>query len=518
MEQSRWSGRWAGLAAVLLGGATATGTLGCTHSCADTFTCPLEVENCPEDPAGAAGEEIPAGCGIWLSASLGDDANVGSQEAPVATLGQALVKAISGPRRVYACAEEFNQAIVWPAGVALHGGFYCADLEWRHGDGHATTTVTSQADEIPVILGGSIHPEPSLLTDLKIMAKPASKPGGSSIALLALSDSHAEIRRSTLESGNGADGADGDEGEHFGTPAKDGLLGHDGAPACTGNIGNGGEMVALSCDDDASFGGEGGDGGPLAANPGDDGEVAPAANPQGFGLGGSGENLAASLFCTPGFGGAAGGDGDPGLGGAWPARLTPAGYLGAWGGHGQRGRAGQGGGGGGASAGTAVCGGAPHGGAGGGSGGSGGCGGKGGRGGQPGGASIGLAALSDALLLLDVTITTGNGGHGGRGGIPQQGGQGGLPGIGGAGALAANGPNPGCVGAAGGYGGDGGHAGGGLGGSALAVAYAGAQAPGHVGGVFIAGQVGDGGLGSDPNLSSARGQDGQSSKLEALLP
>ena len=65
--------------------------------------------------------------------------------------------------------------------------------------------------------------------------------------------------------------------------------------------------------------------------------------------------------------------------------------------------------------------------------------------------------------------------------------------------------HPGCVGGGGGYGGDGGHAGGGLGGSSLAIAYVGGQAPSHVGDTLNFGSFGDGGVGSDSRLSSSRG-------------
>lgn len=523
MERSCWTRWWTGLAAPLLGAATILSTPACSNTCEDTLTCQLEVDLpfCPGDPAEAWEVDIPAECGLWVSASLGDDSNDGTPGAPLATLGAAAARAVTGGRRVYACAEIFEEAVTWPTGVALHGGFYCDGHDWRYGGGLARTTIAPAANEIPFTLLVSIHREPSLLTDLDIEAADATKPGGSSIAVLALTDSRAELRRAKIESGDGADGLDGDDGDHFGAPAKEGLHGNDGAAACTGPIGAGGEQVALDCGDDASFGGQGGHGGELVANPGDDGEPAPTPNPQGFGLGGKAEDPAAGLFCTPGIGGAAGKDGEPGLGGTWPPRLTAAGYEGVWGGDGQRGRAGQGGGGGGASAGNAACGGGSrlHGGAGGGSGGTGGCGGKGGRGGQPGGASIGLALLTDGFVLRDVDIAAGNGGRGGRGGIPQQGGQGGLPGIGGAGSPAAGGPHPACVGGAGGYGGDGGHAGGALGGSALAIAYAGTQPPDLSGTKDLAhGEIGLGGPGSDPSLSSANGEPGRNGELEVLLP
>ena len=511
--------RWRRLVVVLAGVLCAPGAVGCSHTCADTYMCyssDFEV-SCPDDPAEAPAADVPAECGVWVSASLGDDANDGSPRAPVATLAQAAAKAVHRRRRVYACAETFDEVVTWPAAVGLHGGFDCTDLDWRYVGNPTLTEVAAPAGEIPLTLAGSSDSELSLLTDLKIVAATAIQPGGSSIAVMALSDARVEIRRSSLQSGNGADGADGDDGDHFGNPAKGGLHGENGAAACTASTGLGGELVALDCDEDASFGGRGGNGGEMAATPGDDGEVAPASNPQGLGLGGHAEDLVTGLLCTPGFGGANGKDGDPGLGGLWPPRLTAAGYLGVWGGDGTRGRAGQGGGGGGASAASSAACGAPKlGGAGGGSGGSGGCGGKGGRGGQPGGASIGLATLTSEIVLVDVSIQTGNGGRGGAGGVPQQGGWGGLPGIGGAGTP--GGPNPGCGGGIGGYGGDGGPAGGGLGGPALAVAYTGTLGPDASGVTIILGEAGKGGLGSDPDLVSAWGEKGIRAERQALLP
>lgn len=162
MKTSRWTGWWPGLAAALLGAATVLGSLGCSHSCEDTFTCQvldIGAPSCPEDPADAGGGDIPAECGIWVSASLGDDANDGSPEAPVATLGQAVAKAATGPRRVYACAEVFGEPITWPAGVALHGGFYCADHDWRHaGSDGVRTTLAPPPDQIPITLVGDGRP------------------------------------------------------------------------------------------------------------------------------------------------------------------------------------------------------------------------------------------------------------------------------------------------------------------------------------------------------------------------
>lgn len=523
MERCWSRGPWTALVTALACAGVALGALGCSHGCEQVYACTWEAWNseepaCPEDPADVPGGEIPADCGVWVSASLGDDGNEGTPSAPLATLSAALERAAMGPGRVYACAEAFEGPFVWPAGVSLHGGFSCDALEWRYAGERTLTRLLAPAGDVPLTLTGSSSPEPSLFTDLWVQAAAASEPGGSSIAVLALPDARAEIRRGKLASREGANGADGGTGGHFGVPAADGLSGNNGAAACTAPVGMGGAMVAIDCGEGTSAGGRGGHAGELQANAGDGGEPAPETNPQGFGLGGAGEDLQAGLFCMPGIGGAAGRDGTPGMGGAWPPRLTAAGYMGVWGEDGEHGRAGQGGGGGGGAAGNAMCGAKPHGGAGGGSGGSGGCGGKGGLGGQPGGASIALATLTDAITLVDCTLETGNGGSGGDGGIPQQGGQGGLPGLGGAGLPVAGGPSPGCAGGAGGYGGDGGDAGGGLGGPSMAVAYVGARQPSLVSCVVTAGLGGHGGKGSDPNITGAAGDDGETWEMEALLP
>ena len=523
MKRSCRTGEWARLARALLGVAACGSSSGCyDFNCDQDYLCPSlgdEEPSCPADPAEAAGNPVPARCGVWVSSSLGDDAHKGSPNAPVATLDEALRKALDGPRRVFACSEKFEGPVEWPAGVSLHGGFECADLQWRYLHGVDKTTLTAPADLIPLTLTGSALPEPSMLTDLVVQAQAAGVPGGSSIAVLALADARAEIRRSKLWADNGADGADGDSGDHLGFPAKDGLHGKDGGGACTSAVGEGGALVALDCGDDASFGGEGGDGGVQAATSGDDGEVAPAMSAPDLGLGGQGEDLLAGTSCTKGVPGGAGIEGETGLGAAWPPRLTASGYVGVGGADGKRGRAGQGGGGGGASAGTAACGaGFPHGGAGGGSGGSGGCGGRGGRGGQPGGSSIALATLTGELMLVEVYFATGNGGRGGAGGMPQQGGQGGLPGIGGLGLRTPGGPNAGCIGGVGGRGGDGGPAGGGLGGSTFSLAYAGTAPPSLVSFGHQKGKAGEGGPGSDADNSLTSGAAGRSSEIEPLLP
>lgn len=492
------------------------GVVGCDNSCYSDLTCPSLVslgggggaggseDRCPTDPVEGP---VMEGCGVFVSATLGDDANPGTRAAPVRTITAAISLAVKGPGRVYACAETYEEQVTLPAGISLFGGFDCAN-EWGY------VGLTSQgARIIPTSEGVALNLVPgngsSLVRDMRIEARDASTPGASSIAVFALPGAVADIRRAQIIAGDGADGASGAAGQHNGAPAKNGLDGIDGVDACAMEPGIGGAAVFLACEAaGSSIGGQGGNGGEQAANAGADGVVAPSPNPLDYGMGGSGETMDGSALCTAGGGGAQGADGEEGLPSASYGRLTLAGYLGAAGGDGKPGLPGQGGGGGGASRGKASCGAAPHGGAGGGSGGAGGCGGRGGKGGQAGGSSIGMACLSQAVSLEDVSVTTGNGGHGGDGGALQPGGQGGLPGIGGLGLGGADPVKAGCAGGAGGYGGNGGNGAGGHGGHSAAIAAVSGTAPATINVSHTPGMVGNGGLGGNPGDHNGEGHEG----------
>src|SRR5262245_56065513 len=60
---------------------------------------------CWDDPA--QGPPLDE-CGVWASTSLGDDANPGTQAAPVASLAKAIELAKQGTRHVYACGETWK--------------------------------------------------------------------------------------------------------------------------------------------------------------------------------------------------------------------------------------------------------------------------------------------------------------------------------------------------------------------------------------------------------------------------
>lgn len=465
---------------------------------------------CAESPLDPADGPIDPQCALWVSSSLGNDANPGTQAQPVRTLSHAILLAQSGAHRIYACAETYVEEVRLPAGVSLFGGFSaCDQLPWTYeGNKYPARLAPGQPGLIALTLiaGGGM----SFVGDVWAQSASAVKPGGSSIAAFAMDDAHATFRRTHFEAGNGADGADGQPGSKEGQAAQKGLSGLDGTDACTMDPGAGGEAITLNCPDGTtSIGGVGGDGGELAANGGGTGEHAPSPNPAGFGAGGKAEDGGAKTPCTGGISGAKGIDGTNGDGGASLGQLTADGQiLGGAGAIGTPGAPGQGGGGGGASLGSGLCGAAPHGGAGGGSGGTGGCGGKGGQGGQAGGSSIGLAARGvDVHFDGGIVILYGNGGKGGNGGVLQAGGQAGLPGLGGWSGI--NGVAGGCVGGGGGQGGKGGNGGGGRGGHAVALGLTSNAIP-LTSYASSGGVAGLGGAGGDPLVFSTYGKEGQS--------
>jgi hypothetical protein len=465
------------------------------------------------DPADAPVHES---CGVWVSASMGNDANPGTQAAPVASLWQAADLAAKGRGHVYACAEKWTERFEAPTSVSIHGGFDCAHGWAYAGAGHLSTIMTGP-DVIPAHWVAIGSPAQALLTDFHVEAADAAKPGGSSIAILSSAGTlELTVRRCVVVAGNGADGQDGLPGGMNTPPPAPGVAGNDGASACSATFSSGGASVENDCGlGRFSFGGKGGDGDPKTASDGDPGGLSGVAT---GGKGGLGESSAPQ--CTDGQPGGDGKDGKFGLGGAGnndgPSmpHLSFDGYRGIDGRDGQDGDPGPGGGGGGATFGkAAACGAAPPGGAAGGSGGSGGCGGKGGRGGQAGGASIAVG-MGGPIVIESSTLKAGNGGKGGNGGTGQSGAAGAKGGKGGAGAGSIK---PGCAGGSGGNGGKGGPGGGGQGGVAACIGFL--DAVGHVpapDATCSHGKGGQGGLGGDPTIPESNGGLGAAQSLVTL--
>ncbi|WP_437769954.1 hypothetical protein [Sorangium sp. So ce764] len=504
-----------------------------SDACWEGLDCAPDPEPPPDPCAGAPGT-APAldDCGVFVSASSGDDRHPGTKDAPVKTLQHAIGLAAHGrghgettaTRRVYACGGSFEENITLPSGVDLWGGRRCDGGDWSYEgsfDGPDHPTIIAPPAGIPLrILGGNDggiagNDATSVIFGVRAVAADASADDGkSSIAMILSPGAKARVVSSDVIAGDGKVGEAGKDAPSY--RATDGALGNDGADACTADAAVGALPVVNFCEDGVeSTGGYGGDGGLDVGGDGTPGQPEPAENSQGFGAAGLG---ASGEICS------AGADGAPGASSGRADRAVGEGYLdihgwvGVRGEDGKKGGAGQAGGGGGGSKSRGPMVACPAGrsqsGAAGGSGGSGGCGGEGGRGGGYGGASIAIVTLEDSELELDATkVVAGNGGDGGVGGTGQLGGMGQPGGQGGLG-YGTTGMWKACDGGYGGTGGRGGDAGGGLGGASIGVAYVVPHLAILPGTTIDVGHAGDGGYAGNAALGDevgrgARGPQGQ---------
>lgn len=440
---------------------------------------------CDPTAAPADGGCIDESRGVFVRTE-GDDANPGTREAPVATIGKAVELAVAEGKAVMACAQSFDEGVTLLGGVHLYGGLDCAS-DWRHGSGKTTVAPTT-AGVVPLTLAQSMTMGAvSRLEDVIAMAPATSAPGGSSIAVIA-DRASARIARSELVAGNAAAGLDGSDAPVVAAAA--GTMGNAGQSGICDNPGvrmGGAALSNAMCT--SSVGGKGGNSDASIAQAGD------AGLPMGLG----GIGCAANSCNCSGRNGLTGPGGMTGLGAVGIGSISALGFQGAPGDDGADGQPGGGGGGGGARSNLTVtqcqfyANGPPGGG-----GGSGGCGGLGGGGGRAAGSSVAIVSIESSLELDDVVLRTGTGGDGGDGGLGQTGGMGGLGGLGGV-LFAA----PSCGGGAGGPGGRGGDGGGGQGGHSLGIAHTG-TAPVETAVTYELGSPGIGGGMQPPD----RGADG----------
>src|SRR5687768_7839408 len=71
-----------------------------------------------------------AKCGVFVSQG-GSDINEGTQERPVRTLARAIEIAQGANNIVQACAQQFQETVVVPAGITLKGGLDCTN-QWEN--------------------------------------------------------------------------------------------------------------------------------------------------------------------------------------------------------------------------------------------------------------------------------------------------------------------------------------------------------------------------------------------------
>ncbi|WP_165373073.1 hypothetical protein [Sorangium cellulosum] len=504
--------------------------------CTTTYSCEplpgemppvLPASPCDGDPATSPAED---GCGVFV-AWRGDDANDGTREAPVRTLQRAVEMAAEpgGTRRVYACAENFEEAVTLPSGVAIWGGRDCATEAWTWGGDESFTEIAPAPERVPLTVEARQASMTSRVFGVRLVAADAVRPSGSSIAMIVRADAAVDVVSSEILAGNGADGADGESAPQ-GAPwrAPDGAGGHKGAEGCQADWTEGAQPAVTVCEDGTtSIGGAGGDGDVAAGGDGEPGAPATGVPPEPGSMEDGEGGTGGPMTCTAGEQGGAGEAGANGVGGGsgleeWLryGSISARGWQGFSGQDGQNGGIGQGGGGGGGVGQNGKCRPVdPQGGPSGGSGGGGGCGGRGGRGGGYGGGSFGIIALHAHVMVDKTDIFVGEGGRGGNGGRGQEGGKGGAEGP--RGAIAPESYYA-CEGGRGGNGGNGGHGGGGLGGVSVAVGFVDSSIHLTESAEWSWGAPGAGGRGGEPSDDNANGEDGKTAVLwefpELIVP
>lgn len=426
-------------------------------------------------------------CGPIFVATDGNDGAIGTIDAPVQTLTQAilLAKSYEPPRPIYVSKGQYDGRLTLSSGVHIYGGFD-RSAGWSR-DIESWPVVRASA---PALLAENLEVS-STISQMEFQADDTSAGSATSYAAL-IQDCAAELRfeRVVFRAGRGGDGSPGSAG-------WDGFWGEDatyGDSGCEPRW----ELGLQFCGSDPpcerpwygqaggseSESGSGGSGG--YAGLGDEPGQAGSAGAGGASGGAGGVE---SVNLGRGGDGQAGAQGAHGMNGAGGSSGQP-------GADGADGRPGEGGGGGGGGAGNGdYC--DAYGGAGGG-GGSGGEPGEGGQGGSAGGASIALVVQNTDIHLENVRLVPGAGGDGGAGGYGGYGGFGGLGGYGGSAytdELPGGDSGAGGEGGQGGNGGDGGHGGGGGGGNSIAILSDDLERVSVVDAEFETGAGGEGGAG-----------------------
>ena len=414
--------------------------------------------------------------GIFVSASMGSQSGDGTRAHPKVSLADAIEAAKTVGRRVYACAETYNEAITLEDGVSVFGYFECASGWTVSSTAHAkVASPTSPAAKATNIA------KATRVEALDIVAPDFTTGSQSSIALFATSSSGLTIKNARVHAGTGGRGADGTSGIQLvdSTNTKNGQ-GGDKDGVCTG--GNCTLIVAINTGQTSGGtntcnGATGHDGGPGGAG-GYPGEfqslfdqnyltqkwqvVGNNNTTAGFPTTATSQTAQGGAVGNPGSAGANGADGTNGVSGASANVLSASDYVPADGTNGTDGQPGQGGGGAGANSSNLQpdypasnypnkYGWGEEGAAGG----AGGCPGLAGSAGKGGGASIAVVALGAALTLDTVTVESSNGGDGGAAGLPSTPTNGGMGGIAGTSATrnGGNGGNGGLAGVSGNGGG-----------------------------------------------------------------
>ena len=266
------------------------------------------------DSAGCTPGEGGA-CDAYYVAPTGDDGAAGTRDAPLKTVGAAIMKAATAMngRPVYVQAGMYAEAITMAAGIDVTGGY---DTTWTRSD--AAETVLTAASPVVRFDGATF---PTVLDGVTVEALDATVPGTSAVAIVIEGSTMVELRDVMVTAGVGAAGMDGAAG--ITGPA--GGMGDPGRPGCEDSSGFcsgcsrpiGGPGGGSSCN---RVGGAGGQPGRSSSggDPGLAGSIDGAPGPGALGESQDG---------TGGGTGSSGGAGGDGMGGTAAGTFAGATYT-----------------------------------------------------------------------------------------------------------------------------------------------------------------------------------------------
>jgi hypothetical protein len=432
---------------------------GCEYAC--TFSNATDIPDDNYMDVNCDGIDGTESLAIFVSKS-GSNANPGTKALPKLTIAAGITAAISGGKsQVLISNGTYNEKITLSNGISLYGG-YSSTSNWVRSPSDIVIVNSNVLSGGRIIgIEGTNITSATTVDDIDISTSNNSASNGSNYGFYCSNCPNLTIKNCSITAGSAGPGVAGTSGTN-GTPGNTGNVGLNGS--CDGNGAGpiGGTGGTSSCGRSGGNGGQaGGTTGSASGQSGSSGIGGASGGNGGIAgdPGGDGSNGNSGAVATVGLSGTGGSGGT----------LTANYWLSSSGGSGTIGTHGNGGGGGGGG-GSQICAFCDDGyGNSGGGGGAGGCLGTAGTGGTGGGGSFGLFLInSTGLLILNNTISTGNGGAGGAGGAGGTGGAGGLGGNGGN--ICTSQVGKGGNGGNGSAGGNGGSGAGGAGGPSYSIA------------------------------------------------
>ncbi len=199
----------------------------------------------PPPPPGCPGNVLPTenecmiheSYGVFVSASKGTAAGDGSRVSPLKSVSAAIAAAKSSGRRVYACAETYDEVLTLADGIAVFGYFDCTS-SWKVGASRATIAPTTES----VAARAASISKPTRIEGFDVKAPNATSPGGSSIGLIAQDAGGLSFFDVSITAGAAMAGDDGAPGVQL-TQAGN-IDGEDGLDSTLGYLMNDGRNAA----------------------------------------------------------------------------------------------------------------------------------------------------------------------------------------------------------------------------------------------------------------------------------